>query len=274
MGSICVIKANGERELFSQEKLRSSILRAGVPETYVNRLVLQINDILYPEIPTSIIYKHITGFLAGISQHAGKYRLKQAIMDLGPSGYPFEKLIAKLLSYQGYSTQTNIFFRGRCVTHEVDVVATKNSEKNLIECKFHNAPGKRTDVKVSLYIQSRYEDILEGQTNCPSGTRCKIWLVTNTKCTTDAISFANCKGIKIVSWGYPQEGNLQQMIEENRLYPLTCLTSLKDKVKHHLLTNDIVLCQDIMRQKDILDRFSLSQNEKNIVFQEIKALTT
>jgi len=49
------------------------------------------------------------------------------------------------------------------------------------------------------------------------------WLVTNTRCTSDAIQYAECVGLRIMSWRYPATGSLEKMIEEKRLYPATIL---------------------------------------------------
>ncbi len=272
MGEIYVIKANGEKELFSEDKLRASIKRAGIPDSYSFRLISQIKEVLYPEIPTSIIYKHITNFLYGIPHPSGKYKLKQAIMDFGPSGYPFEKYIARILSYRGYRTEVDVIMQGRCITHEVDVVASDEHGRYLIECKFHNLPGKRTDAKVALYIHSRYEDIMSGEYRHEKKENCKMWLVTNTKCTTDALSYAQCSGMTVISWGYPTQTSLQHLIEEQKLYPVTCLSTLSKKQKDLLLSKDIVICQDLLHKREILDRLNLSHQERRKVLSETEEL--
>ncbi|PIP32848.1 ATPase [Candidatus Gottesmanbacteria bacterium CG11_big_fil_rev_8_21_14_0_20_37_11] len=272
MGEIYVIKANGEKELFSEDKLRASIKRAGIPDSYSSRLISQIKEVLYPEIPTSIIYKHITNFLYGIPHSSGKYMLKQAIMDFGPSGYPFEKYIARILSYRGYRTEVDVIMQGRCITHEVDIVAENEHGKYLIECKFHNLPGKRTDAKVALYIHSRYEDIMLGEYRHEKRENCKMWLVTNTKCTTDALSYAQCSGMTVYSWGYPTQTSLQHLIEDRKLYPVTCLSTLSKKQKDLLLSNDIVICQDLLHKKEILERLNLSHQERRKVLSETEEL--
>ena len=51
--------------------------------------------------------------LKGKSKHvAAKYHLKGAIMELGPSGYPFEKFVAAILSHQGYKVQIGQIVKG------------------------------------------------------------------------------------------------------------------------------------------------------------------
>lgn len=260
MDDIYVIKSNGEKELFSEDKLRRSISRAGIPEDKSAQVLSRIKESAYPDIPTSIIYKNILNCLGEVSDLSGKYSLKQSIMELGPTGYPFEKFVAKVYSYQGYFAETDKIMKGRCVSHEVDVVAVKNSENYLMECKYHNMPGRRTDIKTALYVWARYEDIMagDGYINLPH-RNIKIFLVTNTKCTTDAIAYANCKGMNILSWGYPPKGNLEDMIEQYRLHPITCLKSLTKEDIRKLLLKDLVLCKDILSHHEDMERIHLSR---------------
>jgi hypothetical protein len=69
--------------------------------------------------------------------------------------------------------------------------------------------------------------------------------VTNTRCTSDAIKYAGCVGLKIVSWKYPDENSLERMIENKKLYPVTILSSIKKSSLNILFGNDIVLVRDI-----------------------------
>jgi hypothetical protein len=80
-------------------------------------------------------------------------------MELGPSGFPFEKYVAEILKYQGYRVEVGVIVEGFCVKHEVDIIAEKEAKHFMIECKFHNQPGTFCDVKIPLYINSRFLDI-------------------------------------------------------------------------------------------------------------------
>ena len=48
-------------------------------------------------------------------------KLKQAIMELGPSGFPFEQFVAELLKCRGYQIKVGVIVEGHCVNHEIDV---------------------------------------------------------------------------------------------------------------------------------------------------------
>ena len=90
---------------------------------------------------------------------ASKYKLKKAIYELGPTGYPFENFISAILKYSGYKTTTGEILQGICIKHEIDVLAHKNGDTTMIECKFHGEQGYNCNVKVPLYINSRYQDV-------------------------------------------------------------------------------------------------------------------
>lgn len=275
MSDIRIVKASGQTENFSEEKLLRSIQRAGVPEKLQGEAVEHIREKLYQDMPTSEIYRHILEYLGKSPYpHSGsRYSLKQAIMDLGPTGFPFESFIASILNRHGYKTETDVILPGLCVSHEVDVLAEKDNQKIMIECKFHNRIGSRTDIKVALYVMARYQDLTVGWINRDNASKLtEVWLVTNTKCTTDAITYAQCMGIKIVSWGYPEKGNLQEMIEKEKLHPVTVLTTLNNFQKHLLLNNHLVLCQDLADNNLAFDLLKLSTEDVKKLKEEIEAL--
>ncbi|MFH2019408.1 MAG: restriction endonuclease [bacterium] len=241
--AIKVTKVNGEKEDYSEEKIRASATRVGVPKALQNEMLDKIRSTLYDEIPTSDIFKTIKSYLAK-SPHpylSAKYDLKTALAELGPSGYPFEQYVAALLSKEGYLTTTNQIIKGKCVSHEVDVVASKNGVTYYIEAKFHSSPSQRTDVRVPLYIYARYLDLSEHQ---PGKT--EPWIITSTRFSSDALSFAQCRNIKLTSWGYPQGEGIMDLIERTGLHPITILDSLTPEDKRLLLSQDVVVCKDLV----------------------------
>ncbi|MEK7565720.1 MAG: restriction endonuclease [Patescibacteria group bacterium] len=242
MADIFITKASGEKVPFNENKVLGSIKRAGISPELFDQVLSHVKSILYDGITTREIHDHIVEFLG---PRGLKYSLKKAIMELGPSGYPFEKFIAEILCHQGYETITGQIVKGRCVSHEIDVIAQKDKEKIMIECKFHNLPGTRVDVKVALYVKGRFEDV--------QGEFTQGWLITNTKFTTDAIDYAKCSGLKLIGWGYPETDNLQYWVENSNLYPVTILTTLSPNQKQQLLSQNIVLCKDLAAQKNLPD---------------------
>lgn len=263
-----VVKASGEKEEFSDEKVISSIRRAGIPKELEQQVLSHVNSKLHEGIKTSEIYHHIIEFL-GTSSHPfskAKYSLKQAIMDLGPTGYPFEDFLSQILKTQGYETQVRQILQGKCINHEVDIIAKKGKEKAMIEAKFHNMPGTKTTVHVALYTKARFDDVSE------HNDLNRAWIVTNTKISQDAIAYALCMNMKVISWNYPEGESLRDMIEESKLHPITVLTSLSHNQKQQLLEKHIVLCKDICKQPDFLSTVGLPKDQIEKILSEAQAV--
>ena len=158
---VSITKASGEKVPFSEKKLRNSLERSGATESQIDFVVDEVHDLLYEGIPTGKIYRKAYDMLRKRSRSkAARYKLKKAIMELGPSGYPFEQFVGAILEQQGFRSQVGVVVEGKCVSHEIDVLAVKNSKLILVECKFHNRPGVKCDVKVPLYIHSRFRDVV------------------------------------------------------------------------------------------------------------------
>lgn len=241
-----VTKATGVIEEYSEDKIRTSAKRVGVPDTFIAEMLAEIRAKLYDGIPTSEIFRIVRDYLAHSDKPhlASKYNLKAALAELGPSGYPFEQYVSALLQEEGYITKTNEIMMGKCVSHEVDVIATKDGIQYFIEAKFHTNPSQRTDVRVPLYIRARYEDI-----SAKIGDLTAPWIVTNTRFSSDAIAYSNCVGIRLTSWGYPQGEGITDMIERTNLHPLTMLDTLTTEDKKLLLSQNIVVCRQLLLDK-------------------------
>ena len=198
-----VLKATGEKQDFSEDKIIDSIKRAGIPENLQTKVLSHVKSKLYENIPTNEVYHHITEFIKKEPGLNLKYSLKQAIMEFGPTGHPFEDLVSAILQTGGFQTQVRTILMGKCVSHEIDVIAEKGNEKLMVEAKFHNAPGIHTDVHVSLYTKARFDDLKDKYEFT------QPWLFTNTKITPDALAFALCVGMDVTGWNYPQNRRTQ-----------------------------------------------------------------
>ena len=132
--------------------------------------------------------------------------------------------------------------KGKCVKHEIDVLAEKDSKKYLIECKFHQRWGTKTSVHTPLYSISRVLDIKE-----KSGENFIPWISTNTRLSFDAINFSEYRQIKITSWGYPFGESLEKMIENSKKYPITILISGNIQIFQKLISQDVILIEDFLK---------------------------
>ena len=111
-----VIKADGTIEPYQENKVINSIKRAKIPQLLQQQVLDHVNKGMHNNMHTSEIYNNVLDYLNKSSQpfSKAKYSLKQAIMQLGPTGYPFEDFIAKLLAQKGYATQVRQILMGRC----------------------------------------------------------------------------------------------------------------------------------------------------------------
>jgi hypothetical protein len=259
-----VIKADGTLEEFSEQKLLASIERAGIPKSLQGQVLEQIKKHLFDKISTAEIYEQIESYLGKSDSTFVKdrYSLKRAIMDLGPTGFPFEVYISEIFKAMGYKVEVGTYLLGRCVSHEVDIVAEKDGKKVFVECKFHNSPGTKSDVQVSLYTKARFDDLKAKHDFTDA------MLVTNTKITSDALLYAQCAEVAVMSWGYPEGASLREMIETYKLFPITQLSFLSLSQKQELLAKNIVLIKQLCKEPELLNELSMQTDKKERVIEE------
>lgn len=213
-----IVKANGIHESFDPTKLRSSLLRAGAGEDAISTVMAHIMGDLHDGMTTRDIYDRAFKYLSEYKKPvAVRYSLRRALMDLGPTGFPFEDLMSELLKAKGFETKTRQTVLGGCVPHEVDVVAWNEAKLIMVEAKFHNEQGTKSDLKTALYVKARMDDLKQSVFDYGGNDRklSEGWLVTNTKFSSTAIHYGVCQNLTMIGWNYPEKGNLQDMIEEN-----------------------------------------------------------
>ena len=275
MKPIQILKANGELANFERVKLLTSLTKSGASESVVQKIVSEIERSLFNGITTKEIYKKAFDKLKKHTHHsAAKFNLKKGIMEFGPTGFPFEIFVGELLKHQGYSVKIGVVAQGFCVKHELDVVAEKDNNHFMIECKFHSSFNTKCSVKIPLYIQSRFLDIEKQWVKQP-GHQHKFhqgWVVNNTRFSKDAIQYAECMGLKLLGWDYPKNESLKDLISTTGLYPITCLNTLKKSEKQALLNKNIVLCKQLCDNPTILNQVSIEQNKHKKILEEAHAL--
>jgi len=269
-----VVKASGEIEPYDRGKLQTSLINSGVTGKIIDEIISHTEEDLKDGMSTSQIYKHAYFLLKKrLKPSAVKYSLRQAVMGLGPTGFSFEDYIANILREKGYEAKTGEFVFGGCVQHEVDVVAWNENKLIVVEAKFHNALGIKSDLKVALYVKARFDDLKEVKHMYGKERDIdEAWLITNTKFTSTAIHYAECKNLTLIGWNYPKKGNLQNMIEDGDLHPITCLTSLTGSQKKALLSQGIVLSKNIKEDPNILKSMGFVEEKIKKVVSEIESL--
>jgi len=243
-----VVKASGETEKFNPEKIKRTCIRAGASEELADRIVKQVTSKVYDGISTKEILNIALKLLNKEKpQIAARYDLKGAMLRLGPAGFVFEHFIGELLKEYGYQTKVHNILRGHCVSHEIDVIATKDSKNFMIECKYHNMLGIYTGIREALYTYARFLDLQEGSKRGLCQEFEQPWLICNTKFSEDSIQYANCRGVRLTGWSYPEDGSLKTLIEEKKLYPITMIKSLDADSLDKLASCSFILAIDLLR---------------------------
>lgn len=265
-----IVKSDGTIEAFDPEKLETSLRRAGAGVHTAERIRKTIEASIGTVAGTHEIYKRAFMMLRQDTRTAAaRYSLRRALMELGPTGHPFEDFIAQLFEKEGWKVEWRKQIAGKCVTHEVDVYATRGGEYLAAELKYHNDPSYKTDMKIALYVKARFDDIWQ----CAPGTdkSCPIdhgMLITNTKFTSQVVQYAKCAGLELLGWSYPEQGNLYDRIVENGLYPVTALTLLKKSEKRLLIDKGIVTCDQVRQNRDLLRHLSISPDRIGSIVAE------
>jgi Holliday junction resolvase-like predicted endonuclease len=261
---IFIKKNSFDVEPFSTQKLEHSLLRSGASEEEIENIISKIQTEIYDGISSNEIYKKVFAYLKKSNRtSASRYSLKRAIFDLGPTGYPFERLVAALLREKGFKTSVSVILNGECVTHEIDVLAEKEGSVYAIECKFHSDANAVSNVKIPLYINSRFLNT----THLKQG-----WLVTNTRFTIDAINYAKCVGLTLLSWDYPLNNGIKDNIDSFDLYPITTLINLSKDEKTTLISKDIILVKELYENKIVLEKMQITSDRIVKILNEVKEL--
>jgi hypothetical protein len=267
-----ITKASGEKEAFSKEKFQRSLRKSGASEELIEQLTQNVMQ--DPSLKSTLdIYKYAFNQLRKKRPAvAARYNLKEALSELGPEGFLFEKFIAEIFKKKGFKTKIDQILSGFCVNHEIDVLLQKDNHHSIVECKFH-VPHLKVNVKVPLYIKARFEDIEKTHKKRQQGYPLhQAWIVTNTKFTSEAIAYGECVKLNLLGWAYPEKENLAYLIDKFSLHPITALTSLSRKQKHMIIKEGMVLCRDASKNQKLLRSIGLNEQKINQVIQEAQEM--
>lgn len=267
--NIFVIKANGDKEVFDPGKLTYSLQRSGASEKVIKDVMAHMRSEIKSNMTTHEIFQKAFSYLRRFEKPiAARYSLKRAVLELGPSGFPFEDFVGEIFRTKGFEVETGVSMHGSCVIHEVDLFAHNEQKVVIGEVKFHNQLGIKSDLKVALYVEARLQDLQKYRAERGERKIDECWLVTNTKFTKSAVTYANCKALKVISWTYPRFGNLQDLIEESKLHPLTCLTTLSKQEKKNILERGVVLCKSMEENRKVFSEAGIVGTKLEKVLEE------
>ena len=126
--------------------------------------------------------------------------------------------------------------------HEVDAIARKDSVTYFVEAKHHLSYHALTGLDESRIARAILEDVSEGFMFGRGDWKIdRAMIVTNTRYSEHATQYGKCRNILQIGWSSPENLGLQNMIEENRRYPLSCLRGLDGETRMKLVESGIVL---------------------------------
>lgn len=273
---VLIRKASGEKEPFDIFKLKRSLRNAGADGGTIEEIAADIESWVSDGATTKNIYVRAYKLLRQ-KEKAGalRYRLKNALFSMGPSGYPFEHFIGELFKRMGYDVQVGQIVQGVIITHEIDVIATKENRQNIMECKYTHDQGNRLSVQVPLYVNSRVSDIAEKRRQDPLYKNISFtpWVVTNARFSSDSEAYSKGKNIQLLGWDYPQGRGLKDLIERENIFPVTILKSLNKKEKQQLMEDRIVTCAQLLGNADIITRLGMDTRKLRALLIELEEIT-
>jgi hypothetical protein len=266
-----ILKASGETESFEPSKVRRSLERSGADEGLIEKVVESLSNMVVEGTTTRQLYGKAFAMLRREKTRAAyKYKLKQAVLQLGDSGYPFEHLVAEVFERQGYEVAVGRIVQGHCISHEIDVRAEKAGELHFMECKFSPNRKKMLSIQTALYVKARMDDVLQA---LPIQTQvCAGWLVSNMRFSADSIAYASCTGLKLLSWEYPENRGLRELLDQHEIFPITLLNYLNRREKEFLIGKGYVSCRSILRHPEILEALDLTEGKRNGLLAELRLI--
>jgi hypothetical protein len=271
-----ILKASGEEEIFSRDKFCNSLRVAGAKDNITTEICDIIEGGLKPGMTSTDLFRNASfHLLKNNPKVAARYSLKRGINELGPAGFLFEQYVEVMLKAMGYNTLRNQIIQGDCVEHEVDVIAKDGSNHILIEAKYHNKRGTKSHIDDVMYADARFMDITrqkedkEGSLNIH-----EMWVITNTRFTTKAITYGKCRNLKMTGWSFPIGEILQDIVTKYYLYPITVLQSVDNDSREKFAKFNIILAQDIAPHTidDLVKKFGIEKNKADMILKESHAL--
>jgi hypothetical protein len=270
-----VTKADGAKQPFDKGKIVRTCLRMGATKTVAESIADEIETMIYDGIETKeilqIIFRQLRKHRPAVKHQID---LRKALSLLNPTP-DFELFVQTLLSEQGYTVTPNQIIRGRCVEHEIDAVARKNGETFIVEVKHHFNYHTPTSLDVGRISRAVLEDVTEGFKLGLNKLKIdRAMIVCNTKLSEHAKRYAECRGIYHIGWSSPPNNDLQTMIEEKQLYPITYLKSLNRVTRRKLVSNGIILLKQLTEKnpRELRRQTGISKKNLELIKRKSKAI--
>jgi hypothetical protein len=274
---VFVTKANGTRQLFDKEKAARTCLKMGASRQVAYEIAEKVESRLYDGISTQMIHRMIIRFLRKYkSDVRNLFDLRKGI-SLMSSKPEFELFVQTLLMHNGFEVRPSQILRGKCVEHEVDAIAVKEGVTFFVEAKHHFSYHALTGLDESRIARAILEDVTENEMPERNGWKVDhAMIVTNTKYSDHAIQYGSCRNILQIGWISPANLGLQNMIEEKRLYPLSCLRGLPAEIRFKLVESGIVLIGQLLGENlhELAVKTGLRQDVLRDVVEKVRFTTS
>jgi hypothetical protein len=99
-------------------------------------------------------------------------------------------------------------------------------------------------------------------------------VVTNARFTADAIKYAECVGLQMISWDYPEDGSLKYYTDLSGLHPITSLRLLKKYEQKKLLDQGIVLSSELKASTEQMRENGITDARIKSILQEADLLNS
>ena len=273
---IFVTKADGSKQLFDREKVVKTCLRMGANRQIAEEIAEKVETRIYDGIETEKILKKIFRLLRRykpIMKHLTDLRRALSLMSPRPD---FERFVQIVLSENGFEVTPNQIIRGKCVEHEVDAIATKDRTTYFVEVKHHYNYHTPTGLDESRIARAVLEDVTEGfELGLNNLEIDRAMIVCNTKYSDHAKRYGECRGILQIGWSSPPYHSLQDMIEEKKLHPITCLKGLKKETRERLTSAGVILMKQVVEEdpEQLMERTGMSKESIELIIEKAKSCT-
>ncbi len=244
-----VTKADGTRQVFDRQKVARTALRMGLSLESAEEVAKKVELKSYEGIPTKKVLQIIFSY-AKIYRPEIKHMidLRESI-SLLRSKPDFEQFVGLLMLEQGYDIKMNQIISGKCVEHEIDVVASKGRENVYVEVKHHMQHHTFTGLDVFLETNSVFQDLKDGYSLGKNDIDFKTaFVVSNTKISDHAKRYSECRGINYLGWRNPEGKGLEDLVERKGLYPITLLRGIDTVTEGKLGNAGIVLLKQLVEE--------------------------
>jgi hypothetical protein len=249
---VFVTKADGSRQVFDREKIVRTCLRMGANRRIADDIAEKVEKRLYDGISTKKVLQLTFRLLRRYHptvRHLLDLRKGLSLMGSKPE---FEKFVQILLAHHGFEVSPNQILRGKCVGHEVDGLARKDGVTYFVEAKHHVNYHTPTGLDESRIARAVLEDVTDGFKLGKNDLRIdRAMIVTNTRYSEHATLYGKCRNILQIGWSSPAKSDLRNMIEEKKLYPLSCLRGLNSETKMKLVNSGIVLMKQLFEEETL-----------------------